>query len=443
MATGASGLIRRPRGPLRIARLAMISGIAKGPGFLIPVIIAAAFGAGHLTDAYFLAYGGVLLVGGTVGQPLEAVIVPFAAHAQALGRLAADRFMRSLFWKGLFTGGGSALLGALLIAGALRISPPAGVSATQVFGYYLLLAPAAVAWCIAGLYSGSLVSGWHLEVGAVAYGFRGVGALGGAVVGIVIRQLWPVAVGVSLGEWGRVVWLRFRWARAIQALPDGVLGKPEQGLLGSAASQMVAQGTISGAQFVERFLVGTVAVAAISHVEYANRLVMVAAVLFDGGVAPWLLARWSNVRVRSSLRSDWQSVYRPLVFAMCAAAGVALLMFIAAPLIVAVVLHHGAFTAQDSAMVTRLLQFYAVGYFFNMCTLCVERLLLARMQNRLFAILCAGRSIIRVGTVVAFLGGVGVLALPLGYMTAEIAYLAALLIASRLESPFRVHLQSV
>ena len=58
---------------------------------------AAFFGAGHLTDAYFLAYGGVLLVGGTVGQPLEAAIVPFAAHALALGRGAANNFIQMIF----------------------------------------------------------------------------------------------------------------------------------------------------------------------------------------------------------------------------------------------------------------------------------------------------------------------------------------------------------
>src|SRR6266576_6243790 len=182
MVDGVALVIGGSRGIPRIIRLTAISGLAKAPGFLIPLVIAAFFGAGHLTDAYFLAYGGVLLVGGMVAQPLEAVIVPFAAHALALGRQAADQFMRSLFRRGMFVGFGSTALGAALIGGALWIAPPAGVSRSMVFGFFLLLAPAAVAWCIAGIYSGSLVSGWHLEVGAAAYGFRGVGALVGAIV---------------------------------------------------------------------------------------------------------------------------------------------------------------------------------------------------------------------------------------------------------------------
>ena len=426
----------QPRGVFRIVRLAAISGIAKGPGFLIPVVIAAFFGAGHTTDAYFLAYGGVLLVGGTVGQPLEAVIVPFAAHALALGRSAAAVFMESLFRQGVLVGVISALVGAGLIGVAFAASPPEGVAERQVFGFYALLAPAAVAWCVAGLYSGSLVSGWHLEVGAIAYGFRGIGALAGAVAGVAVHTLWPVAVGVSAGEWARVVWLRSRWRRAIAAIPEGVRGSPERGLISSALSQMAAQGMTSGAQFIERFVVGAVAVAAISRVEYANRLITVATVLFDGGVAPWLLARWSNARVRTVLRSDWLTVYQPIAFAVTAAAGVAIAMALAAPLIVGGVLHHGAFTVDDATAVTRLLRMYTAGYFFNMSNLCFERLLLARTQNRLFATLSAIRATVRVSTVLVLVESQGVLALPIGYLLSEAVYLGSLMLVSRREVHF-------
>lgn len=424
----------RPRGVFRIARLAALATLAKGPGFLIPVLIAAFFGAGPVTDAYFLAYGGVLLVGGTVGQPLEAAVVPFAAHALALGRRSVDAFMRMLFHRGLAVGVATALLGALLLWFAFLVSEPEGVSAGRVFGFYALLAPAAAAWCVAGLYTGSLVSAWHLEVGAVGYGFRGAGALVGAVVGAALGQLWPVGVGVSAGEWARVWWLRTQWRRAVGALKEGESGAPERGLVAAAANQMAAQGFIAGAQFLERFIVGTVAVAAISRVEYANRLVMVAAVLFDGAVAPWLLARWANARVRSTLKSDWKSVYRLLALAGAAALTISGVLVVAAPLLVRIVLHHGAFTDADAVVVTQVLRWYAVGYFFNMSALCVERLLVARAQNRLFAGLAALRAVTRLGTVLVLLGQLGVLALPAGAIVSEVVYLAALLVVSRVET---------
>lgn len=416
---------------LRIARLALIAAVAKGPGFLIPVIIAAFFGAGRATDAYFLAYGAILLIGGTVGQPLEATIVPFAAHALTRGRQAAAEFMDTLFRRGLRIGLGSALVGALVTTIVFRFARPSGVSGTTILFYYALLAPTAIAWCVAGLYTGSLVSAWHLEVGAIGYGFRGVGALCGALMGAWLRQLWPVAVGVSLGEWGRVWWLRRRWESALSGASGAAAGPPQSGFFGAAANQMLAQGVLSGAQFLERFIVGTVAVAAISRVEYANRLIMVAAVLFDSGIGPWLLASWSNTRVRLGLRSTWSAVYRPISLGGATALGVGLALFLAAPVLVSLILRHGAFTSEDADAVTSLLRWYAVGYVLNMSALCVERLLLARAQNRLFASLAIVRAATRLVTVLVLLDRVGILALPAGYIVSEGVYLLLLLTFTR------------
>jgi len=260
--------------------------LAKGPGFVIPIVIAAFFGAGSLTDAYFLAYGGVLLVGGAVAQPLEAVVVPFAAHALALGQRASATFSRELALRGVTLGLASVVGGAILIVLGITITRP-DVSRMQVVDFYAILAPGAVAWCVASLYSGALISAWRLEMVALAYGFRGLGALAGALAGAVIHEMWPVALGVSTGEWVRVWWVRRLWKRAIGALPEGTGGSPQHGLVAAAGHQMGAQGLVAGVQFLERFLAGTVAVAAITHVEYSMRLVMVASVLFDGGVAPW------------------------------------------------------------------------------------------------------------------------------------------------------------
>jgi peptidoglycan biosynthesis protein MviN/MurJ (putative lipid II flippase) len=243
-----------------------------------------------------------------------------------------------------------------------------------------------------------------------------------------------VAFGVSVGEWGRVWWLQQRWNRAITDLPEGIEESSDNGFAAAAGHQMVAQGVLSAAQFIERFLVGTVAVAAISHVEYALRLVMVLAVLFDGGIGPWLLARWSNIRVRSALPSDWTNVYRPLIAAGFVAMAVSAVLILAAPVVVAVVLRHGAFTVADAAAVTQLVRWYGLGFFLNMNALCIERLLLARAQNRLFARLATLRATTRIVTVLLLLDSLGVLALPTAFIISEFIYLIALVVASRLET---------
>src|SRR6266568_4325245 len=66
------------RGTRHALYLAAVSGAARGPGFVIPLLIATVFGAGARTDAYFLVYSAVLLVGGTLGQGIEVAIVPFS-----------------------------------------------------------------------------------------------------------------------------------------------------------------------------------------------------------------------------------------------------------------------------------------------------------------------------------------------------------------------------
>ena len=60
----------------RTAWLTTASVTGRLPGFLIPVLVAAVFGAGSQTDAYFLAYSAVLLLGGTLAQSVEVSIVP-------------------------------------------------------------------------------------------------------------------------------------------------------------------------------------------------------------------------------------------------------------------------------------------------------------------------------------------------------------------------------
>src|SRR5207248_4882994 len=68
--------------------LACVSAAARGPGFLIPLVIATVFGAGPQTDAYFLVYSAALVVGATLGQGIEVAIVPHVArvwHEEAGG----------------------------------------------------------------------------------------------------------------------------------------------------------------------------------------------------------------------------------------------------------------------------------------------------------------------------------------------------------------------
>jgi peptidoglycan biosynthesis protein MviN/MurJ (putative lipid II flippase) len=123
-------------------------------------------------------------------------------------------------------------------------------------------------------------------------------------------------------------------------------------------------------------------------------------------------------------------VYRPILFAAALAVLVGAALSVSAPFAVRLLLQHGAFTSEDSSVVATLLRLYAVGYVFNMVSLCIERLLLARIQNRLFFVLASVRASIRILVVIVALSTYQVLALPLGYLVSEFVYAIMLMAMS-------------
>lgn len=420
------------REQLRVARLAVISALAKGPGFLLPIVVAAFFGAGAATDQYFLAYAALLFVGGSIGQALEAAVVPFAATALREGATGAGarigRYARGAAAAGI---GGAVLgLGALWIgmsaSGAMRASrAPAAI-------HYLLLVPAIVGWAVSGVYSGALVSALRLERSAAANAFRGLGALVGAGVAGLTHNLHFLPIGLSGGEAIRVYWLRRSWQQTVDTPRDAAVDRtvaavPLGDFRGAASAQIAAQGLLAATPLIERLVAGAMVVAAISRLEYAFRLLMVCSVLFDGGVAPWLLARWSRMRSVGAFDARWHEVRRSIGVAAAVSVAIGALLALSAPLIVRVVLLHGRFTIADAGVVTSLIRWYSVGFVANMIVLCAERALLATARNRRFLQLGVIRAASRIAIVAIFAGSLGMLTFPVAYAFSEALYLTLVL----------------
>jgi putative peptidoglycan lipid II flippase len=423
------------RGALtRVLRVTALSALAKGSGFLVPIVVAAGFGAGVVTDSYFLAYAAVILAGNSVGSALENSTVPDAARALQAGRTAAARRLDDLARRALGWGAISMVGGGVALTVGLAVATPSGVEPVRVLIMYALLSPIPVAMCVSGTYSGGLVAAGKLELSVVSNGLRGVGALAGAVVASLAGSLWPLAVGLGLGELARTTWLRTHWRRAVARLEPGE--SPARPAPSSAAlRQVAAQLLVAGGPLIERFLIGDVGAAAVSRVEYAARLLWVAAVVFDGGIGPYLLSRWAAQRAAGTLRADWAQVFRPLAAAAALAVAIGLAIVLGAPLIVSVVLDRGAFTAEDSAIVTGLLRWYGVGFVFSMVAGCSERLLLACGDSRRFLRLSAVRVTVRLTVVLLALSPLGLVAAPCGYLIGEIAYASLLLLTITIAGP--------
>jgi putative peptidoglycan lipid II flippase len=407
----------------RAAFLAVISALARAPGLLIPILIAAYYGAGPKTDAYFIVYSTALFIGGTAAQGIEVAIVPFAARAITSGSQGARRFLDGTAFRASAAAGLAWLVGVPI---AVWVSQE-GLQ-HEVASYGALFAPLVILWNASSVYSGGLVSqdAIGLAIGSAAW--RGAGGILAVVLAPADAGLGAVPIGLAGGELARAWWLR---DRLLKRVPEtaGMLqtGSPP---FGPAATAQVLAGAAGGSVGVaERFLAATLGSGAVSHLEYASKLLVIPGLVFDGALAPLLLARWSHsVAARGEVPARAE-VVRVLGKGMGVALAIAALIYAFAGDAVQLFLHHGRFMDADAIAVSSLLRVLALGYVGSMGAVLLERYYLARAKNRLLAALSVARLLLRVSTALLLLPRFGLLAFGFGFAAAEYGYLTALLVS--------------
>jgi len=398
-----------------------VSAIARVPAFLIPVVIAAVFGAGPETDAYFLAYSAVLFLGGTFAQGTEQAIVPFAAREIARGDAAPRLYLDRAARRSAQFGGLVWVIGVPLVALAADVHVR-----SAVIRYAVCFTPFAVAWCVAAVFAGALVSQWRIATATGSMLWRGAGAMLGLAAAPFGGGLLAVAMGLGVGEMCRGWWMRWRLWREVPPSPtrQGTSLRP----LSRAALAQAAAGAATGlAPVVERLLAVSLGIGAVSHLEYAVRLLIVPAVLFDGALAPLLLVSWTSHITKLGTPPSTRDVLGAVSRGMALAAGLAALLVLFAPTFVHLVLGRGRFGSEDLLVVGSLLRVLAIGFVATMGALLLERLYLASTRNRILAALSVGRVALRLGAVLALLPSRGILAFGFAYAIADWVYLVALI----------------
>ena len=423
---------RPPAGPInsraemlkrvrRAAYLSFISAAARAPGFLIPLMIAAYYGAGASTDAYFIAYSAALLVGGTLAQGIDVAIVPFAARAIASGGQPGRQFLDYVARRTTLVAGIAWLVGLPLAVWASR-----GGLRAEVSLYGVCFAPLVMLWNTSSVYSGGLVSQDSIGFATGSTIWRGVGGLTALLLAPREVALTAVAVGLGAGELVRTWLLR---ATIMQRLPGTTAPTaPDSQRFGAAAAAQVFAGAAGGsAPVVERFLAASIGTGAVSRLEYSSRLLVVPGLVFDGALAPLLLSRWSQSIAARGRAPGRLEVLGELAKGMGVALVIGALIYALAGEVVELLLSHGRFTDADAIAVTSLLRLLAVGYVGSMGALLMERYYLASAKNRLLAAFSIGRLSLRVGTALLLLPSQGLLAFGFGFAAAEYGYLAALI----------------
>lgn len=400
-------------------RLAMVSAIARAPAFLVPLVIAAAFGAGALTDAYFLAYTGALLIGGTIGQGLESAVVPFAARAMMTPGAAPLRFLDRAAARAAWGGLG---LWVCVVGGLTLLEGPAP-SSIVLFG--VLFTPFVVAWCASAVFSGALVSQHRIGAANGSNVLRGMGALLGAGLAPVGGGLSAVVVGLAVGEGIRFWWLRGSLRNGLTSGGSTAVDELSR-LTRSSLAQAGANVATGAVPLIERLLAATLGLGALSHLEYGFRLLVLPAILFEGALAPLLLARWAGLVATQGIGPSRQEVGRSVLRGVLAAAACTAVLLVGAPLLVRAILQHGRFDEADAATVVHLLRLLSIGFVATMGALLLERAFLARSRNSVLAKLSWARATLRLLGVVALLEYQGLAAFAIAYAVADWAYMLAL-----------------
>jgi len=231
---------------------------------------------------------------------------------------------------------------------------------------------------------------------------------------------------LGVGEVCRLWWVRARVFRAAPA--DLAASTPTLTPLAHAAlAQIAASAAIVAAPVIERLLAATLGVGAVSHLEYAMRLLVIPATIFEGALVPLLLAHWTQ-QITTEGRGPTKAEVLSIIgrgFGLAAVLGV--LLAALAPQLVHILLAHGRFGAQDEDAVVSVLRLLSVAFVANMTAQLLERHYIAMTRNRTLAALSVGRALVRLGLALSLLGLLGLRAFAIGFAVSDWCYVAALL----------------
>jgi putative peptidoglycan lipid II flippase len=340
-------------------------------GFVRDMVVALAFGAGPITDAFFVAFRipNILRRLLAEGALSTAVIPVFTEYASAHSRDQFRRLLRAILGAALITLTATALLGILAAPWVVRAIAPGfttdpeqerlAVLLTRVMFPYLVLVG------LSALAMGALNAEHRFFAGALGPAVLNVGMIAGVV--LLSRHTVPpilgLAIGVLVGGVGQLlVQLPDLRASGLLVGPSTELRHPAlarvarlllPAVFGLAAVQVMV--------FVNTLLASLLPSGAISFLYYADRVMEFPLGVFGIALASASLPAMS----RQAAAGDTRALAATLNFALrlavyiCVPATVGLLV-LRSP-ITRILFERGRFTAVDTVATAEALTGYAVG----------------------------------------------------------------------------------
>ena len=341
---------------------------SRGAAFLVPLAVAAWFGIGEITDAWFwaLAFPTFALV--LAGTALGTTATPPMAEIREQSPERLPAFIGGLLvWSSLFALGLGALM-CLLAPGYLaRFSEFDEETARLAVVFLWELLPFAV------LTASGTVLRVGCEVGGRFYGVAATPVIRAAVVLMVtwvcLAPLGPhaLALGLVVGELVQFFW--WVWLlgqtgvrpKATFVIDPAVrqVGRDLAPILGG--EMLVALNLIVDKGFAAMLPVGSV-----STLEFADRARVIPQTLLQSSLAMVAFASWSNLRAQGAINKAREAVDQALRWTLALSTPVLAGMFIGRLVLTELMFQRGAFTPEDTAATASVLGWYLPGILPNL-----------------------------------------------------------------------------
>lgn len=341
---------------------------SRGAAFLVPLAVAAWFGIGAITDAWFWALAfptfSLVLAGtalGTTATPPMAEI-----REQAPERLPA--FIGGLMvWSGLFALGLGILMCLLAPSYLARFSEFNDATADLAVVFLWELVPFAV------LTTSGTVLRVGCEVGGKFYGVAVTPVFRAAVVLLVtaltLSSLGPhaLALGLVVGELVQFIWWGWLLRQTgVRPQPTMVIDPAVRQVGRDLAPILGGEMLVALNLIVDKGFAAMLPEGSVSTLEYADRARVIPQTLLQSSLAMVAFAAWSNLRAQGDLDKARAAVDQALRWTLALSTPVLAGMFIGRLVLTQVLFERGAFTPEDTAVTASVLGWYLPGILPNL-----------------------------------------------------------------------------
>lgn len=373
------------------AWVAFLTVIGKSAGALIPFCIAIVYGAGIETDAFFLAFGLIFFLFRIFSHIFESVIIPYFSeqkkHADSIIQFANA----ALF----------ALIPVVLIicfiidenleTWVMAFNGWSPESSELVASLFYEMVPFLILSIWISQASGLLYSAKRFGFAAASPLLRSAVVLAAIFWGKKYFGIHALSLGFLFGEALRwivtliQIKIRLRWSAQVDWIKQG---PRVQKFYGEMIYQFFALAAVNAIYFVDLWFASRLPEGSVSILNYADRLLQIAYILFQNGFLNIYHSFWSDQYYQESPVSFWKYAKRDIRLVSIVSCIISALLFMNREFCVRSAFSLGGkFSDADFEIMTRLFGWFAIGFTPVILYLLYVRVIFVMKKNSFYCVL--------------------------------------------------------